>query len=330
MLLALLLLATPYEDTKSRFRLDLGDGWKWTPQPGDTQGAWFRKVDTGAIGNFGVRLFKLDKGTTLERIQKDAEYALVDEPGYRRLSENKLTVSGRDAVRREYTMFVAGNARTQRRVDDYFFLNGDFVYWLHFETLAEAFDLFQDDLKHMLESFVPIAGGQSASVVGASAMKIVGRWKKVDDELVMDLRADGSYVLGPASGTYSVERNALILRIPGQGEERFNYSLRGDVLTVSGVSLDVPIRYRRIEERAKGALTGRWRARNAKLGELRLSPGGQYTFGSASGNYSSRPDLLVMRRSDGTEILYTYVLDDDVLKLWGGDLSGETVFDRAK
>ncbi|MCC6808266.1 MAG: hypothetical protein IT381_12660 [Deltaproteobacteria bacterium] len=321
----------PYEDIKSRFRIELPEGWKWNPQPGDTLGTWFRKQDTGALGNFAVRVVKLDRTTTLDNLLKEAEGAISDEPGYRRLSDKQVTVASRATTKREYTMFVAGSDRTQRRVEDYFLQNGDHAFWLHFETLAEGFDLFREDVDQMVASFVPIAGGQKAALVGESAMKLIGRWQKIGDaELVMELKEDGTYVLGAATGSYTVEKNALILRISGQGEERFNYSLNKDELTVAGPNLDVPIHYRKIGIKRTAKLAGTWKPRSAKVSSLRLSPGGQFVFGEVTGNYKQKGDLLVMRRVDGAEVIYSLWLEVDLMKLSGGDMAGETIFDREK
>lgn len=320
--------AKAHEDIKSRFRLDLPDGWQWSPQPGDTLGTWFKKRESIAIGNFGVRVVKLDHKNTLDALLKEAEGAIDDEPGYKKLGEKQVTIGGRPATQREYTMFVAGNDRTQRRVIDHFLQNGDTAFWLHFEALAEGFDLFTDDLQHLLDTFVPIAGGQKVGVVGESALLLVGRWQKIGDaELVMDLKADGTYTLGGAAGTYTVEKNALILRV-NDGEERFLYTLNKDELTVAGANLDVPIKYRKIEKSRAAKLPGLWKPRDPKVSGLKLSPGGQYVFGAVSGNYKQKGDLLVMRRSDGAEVIYSLWLEPDLLKLSGGDLSGEVIFDR--
>jgi hypothetical protein len=322
--------AATYEDIKSRFRLDLPEGWKWNPQPGDTLGAWFRKQESIALGNFGVRVVKLDAQNTLAHLLKEAESAIVDEPGYRRLVDKQTTVAGRPATQREYTMYVAGSDRTQRRVGDYFLQNGDYAFWLHFETLAEGYDLFTDDFQHMVETFVPIAGGQKASVLGEQAQQLVGKWTKIGDAaLVMELRADGTYTLGPASGTYALEKGALILRVEGQGEERFTYSLNKDELTVASPHLDVPIHYRKVVQRKAAKLAGVWKPRSKQVSQLKLSPGGQFVFGEVTGNYRQKGDLLVMRRSDGSEVIYSLWLEPDLLKLSGGDLSSEVVFDKA-
>jgi hypothetical protein len=334
-LLFVLLLSAPlvadakvHEDIKSRFRVDLPDGWKWNPQPGDTAGTWFRKADTTVLGNFGVRVVKLDRSMTLGSLLKEAEGAIDDEPGYRKLGEKTVTVAGRETTRREYIMNVAGSDRTQRRVEDYFLQNGDHAFWLHFETLAEGFDLFREDLDFMLASFVPIAGGQKVALMGAAGAPLIGRWQKIGDaELIMELKSDGTYTLGGASGTYTIEKNALILRVAGQGEERFLTSLSGDELTVAGPNLDVPIRYRKVLQKKAAKLAGTWKPRGS-LPVLKLSPGGQFVFGATTGNYRQKGELLVVKRSDGSEMIYSVWLEPDLLKLSGGDLSGETIFDR--
>jgi hypothetical protein len=61
---------------------------------------------------------------------------------------------------------------------------------------------------------------------------------------------------------------------------------------------------------------------------LKLSPGGQFVFGATTGNYRQKGELLVVKRSDGSEMIYSVWLEPDLLKLSGGDLSGETIFDR--
>lgn len=321
--------AKPYEDTKSRFRLDMPEDWKWAPQPGDTSGTWFRRTNGLAVGNFSVRVIKLDRSTTLETVKGEAERAIVAEPGYRRLAEEALVVGGRPATRREYTMFVAGSDRTQRRVDDYFLQNGDHAFWLHFESLAEGFDLYRDDVSHFLASFVPIAGGQSTGVMGGVALELLGRWTKVGDgALVLDLRSDQQFTLGPTQGSFTVERETLTLKTE-DGEERFRFILKKDELTLAGPHLDVPIKYNRINRKLQGGLAGAWSPRKGvALGALSLSPGGQFKLGNITGNYRVRSDLLVLRDSSGNETIYTFVVDGNVLKLSGGDIASEAKFDR--
>ncbi len=320
--------AAPYEDVKQRFRLDLPEGWSWTPQPGDTFGEWFRKNDTGAIGNFGVRVIKLKTSQTLLGFAKQTEEGIRNEPGYRQLGEVPSMIGMHQSIKRDYVMFVAGSDRIQRRVQEQFFINGDYGYWLHFETLAEGFDLFQRDLDHMLASFVAIAGGQRAHTAGGKAERAMGHWKKTDDNLFFDLRLDGSFSLGDNTGTFVIDNSHLVLTIPGKAQEAFNYSFIANEMIVSGPYLEEPIHYMRVPG-PKAVLSGFWRAHQGTE-TLRLSPGGSFIFGEHTGGYQVKGDLIVLKRKDGAELTYVFLLDGDLLKLSGGDLVEEALFDRVK
>jgi len=328
LLIAPLLVSAPYEDLKRRFRLDLPDGWRWTPQPGDTLGEWFRKEDTGAIGNFGVRVVKLTGTMTLQDFAAQTENAMKSEPGYRKLLEQASMLGTHPTIKREYVMDVSGSDAVQRRAQEQFLVNGEYGFWLHFETLAEGFDLFQRDVDHLLAGFVPISGGQRAKVAGKKAEKIIGRWNKVEDNLRFDLRLDGTFTLGDQTGTYVIDEDELTITIPGKVVEKFHYAFLNNELVIAGPHLDEPIHYRRVAGPA-APLFGTWRPRGRK-GDLRLTSGGAFIYGTTSGNYHLNADLLTMKRKDGVELTYVFLLDGDLFKLSGGDLSDEVVFDRVK
>lgn len=323
-----LALAAPYEDLKQRFRLELPDGWRWTPQPGDTQGEWFRKDDTGAIGNFGVRVVKLTQGMSLSDFASQTESAVRGEPGYRKLSEAPSMLGTHPTIKREYVMFVSGSDTMQRRAEEQFLVNGTYGFWLHFETLAEGFDLFQRDVDHLFASFVPIEGGQRAKVAGKKAESLIGHWTKEYDTLKFDLRLDGTFTLGEESGTYMVDNDELIVIIPNKAVEKFHYAFVNDVMIIAGPHLDEPIRYRRVPG-PRAILYGIWQPR-IKGAALRLTSGGAFVFGERTGAYKLANDFLTLKRKDGAELTYVYLLDGDLLKLSGGDLSEEVLFDRVK
>lgn len=323
-----LALAAPYEDLKQRFRLDLPEGWRWTPQPGDTQGEWFRKDDTGAIGNFGVRIVKLTQGMRLSDFAAQTESAVHGEPGYRKLSETPSMLGTHPTIKREYVMFVAGSETMQRRAEEQFLVNGSYGFWLHFETLAEGFDLFQRDVDHLFATFIPIAGGQRAKIAGKKAQTLIGHWLKVDDSLEFDLRLDGTLRLGDQNGTYVVDNDELTITIPGKVMEKFHYAFLSGELVIAGPHLDEPIRYRRVAA-PRTILFGTWQPRS-KGASLRLSSGGAFVFGDKTGAFKLSDDLLTLKRKDGAELTYVFLLDGDLLKLSGGDLSDEVLFDRVK
>lgn len=323
-----LAFGAPYEDLKQRFRLDLPDGWRWTPQPGDTQGEWFRKEDTGAIGNFGVRVVKLTAGIGLSEFAAQTESAVRGEPGYRKLAEAPSMLGTHSTIKREYVMYVAGSDSMQRRAEEQFMVNGEYGFWLHFETLAEGFDLFQRDVDHLFASFVPIAGGQRAKVAGKKAETIIGHWIKVGDSLNFDLRLDGTFILGDETGTYMIDSDELTIIIPGKVVEKFHYAFLSDQLVIAGPHLEEPIRYRRVPG-PRAILFGTWQPR-MRGGTLRLSSGGAFVFGDKTGAFKLSGDLLTLKRRDGAELTYVYLLDGDLLKLSGGDLVEEALFDRVK
>jgi hypothetical protein len=317
----------PYDDLKQRFRIDLPDGWRWTPQPGDTLGEWFRKDDTGAIGNFGVRVVKLAAGMSLRDFVAQTEASIKGEPGYRKLAEQPSMLGTHSTIKREYVMFVAGSERTQRHAEEQFLVNGEYGFWLHFETVAEGFDLFQHDIDHLFASFVPIAGGQRAKVAGKKAEHLIGHWLKVGDTLHFDLHLDGTFALGDETGTYIADNDYLIVTIPGKVVEKFHYAFIQEELVIAGPHLEEPIHYRRVAG-PHAVLTGLWQPRGGKAAPLRLSAGGSFVFGARTGVYAVKGDLLVLKSKDGDELTYVMLLDGDLLKLSGADFVDQVLFDR--
>lgn len=327
MVLALLsinlwLLALPFEDTMHRFRLELPEGWSWTPQPGDTNGAWFKKTDTGAIARMGVRVLV---DTSLDQALAAATRMVHREPGYRLISEGR-PAEYKGATKRELVYFVGATDKVQKRIEQLFLTNGRVTYWLHFEALAEGYDLFTKDRDAIYRSFTPIAGGQRVQIAGDKAKKLLGLWRREDDGFMLDFNADGSYVLGALSGQFLVDANEITFLRMG-GSERFFYSFIGEQLVLSA-NEGASVRYRRVPKRVDKPLYGRWRAKEKDARVILMSPGGSFEFGDAKGTYRAADDLLTFRRVDGAEVTYVYLLDEDTLKLSGGDLKGEVIFLR--
>lgn len=194
------LLAVPFEDTAHRFRVELPDGWTWTPQPGDTTGAWFKKVDTGAIGRMGIRVLA---DTSVEQAQNAATRMVFREPGYRLISESRVMLPA-GGLKRELVYFVGASDKVSKRIEQIFVANGRVTYWLHFEALAEGFDLFAKDREAFYRTFTPIAGGQRILVAGEKAKKLIGRWQRQDDGFILEFKGDGNYILGALAGQFLV------------------------------------------------------------------------------------------------------------------------------
>ena len=277
-------------------------------------GEWFRKDDTGAIGNFGVRLIKVKSGTSLQSFAAQAEDGVRKEPGYRRLSEQPSMIGMHASIKRDYVMFVAGSEKVQRRVEEQFFLNGDYGYWLHFETLAEGFDLFQHDLDHLLASFVAIAGGQSRTAGGQSRARrrpLEESRRRFVFRFAFGRPAPFFAFPGDATGTLRViDNNHLVLTIPGKAVETFSYAVSSATSSSSrGLTLEEPIHYARVAL-PPAILSGAWRARGHSE-MLRLSPGGSFVFGDHTGTYKQKGDLLVAQAQRRRREL-TYVFGSTV------------------
>lgn len=291
--IALLALApvAPFEDTQKRFVIDLPEGWQFAPQPGDITGAAFQRHLHEIPANCFVKVLPLGPHTTLEQLAARLSAGVNQEPGYEQLEEKLDLIDGLPAIRRRYVVHIRGDTKWTKMAEDLFAVADGKGFWIHVETLAEAFGTFEADFNHLMRSFRPEHSGKALDPPGPSLL--VGRWAMIDAEAtILELRADGTFDLAGTRGVYEVKEDELITLPVGGHQEIFTWRVEGDQLVLSAKSLPRPMRYVRADQSTLAQIVGKWR--NADH-TLELSPGGTVIFDGASGTYRVDGGLLVLR-----------------------------------
>jgi len=234
-LIALLILAGPYEDTQHRFSVDLPAKWVFSPVPGDTAGAYFKRTQDGAIANATVRVMKFTQPVDLDTFAARVGDAADHEPGYRLLNNQAVRIGNMPAISRRFVVAINGDLKWTKMVEQRILVVGNMGFVVHVETLADAFPLFQDDFNKILLSFQP-GTGKAPSPAQAHRAKpgvLVGKWEGAGHAL--ELSPSGAAILDRSPGSYHVTSGVLILQL-GDQQVQFEYELNGDNLRLSGAN----------------------------------------------------------------------------------------------
>jgi hypothetical protein len=349
-------LAKPYDDTQGRFSLDLPDAWRMEPRFGDVFGmSWKRDVGSGR-GALGLVVHvdtdhAVDLKAMVQAVENEHLRTLV------RLDKRLADVGGRHALLLEFG--AKSKDEGAARVRAYFIEAGGHRYHVELDGPANELRRADGELDGILKSFRTKGGGASDTERAPVSKKpldsalIVGRWVN-DDDLVMMLHADGSFVLGDAKGHYEVVGHTLTFVLPGQGRETFTFVLDDttNVLTVSSSNLDKPIAYRRTsaprdpdaesasdpppEDAVKPepkpsaaypeALIGRWRTSGQAGVVLELGSSGEFVMGRMKGRWSVDGERLILSSEQGDKIAYRFEAKGGALRLSGGDLDQARTF----
>ena len=273
LILALALLGSPFQDIHKRFNLDLPAGWKYIPQPGDTRGAVFHKNLEGVPAHLNIRSLKVPVGSSAGDVADSLLATMQYEPGYRLLANDMDFLGGMPGHRIRYVIDINGDRVWQKMVEDRFLVEGKRAWVVHFETIAEAFSSFEEDLTKVSSTFALGAtsdssgGSQRGALSGRKTVsKLVGRWQMVaQPTVVFEMKKDGSFDLAGHKGSWSNRGGKLITMPDGGGEESFNWQIDGNLLLLSGVHLTTPIQYRRIRAIGSGGIYGRWQGGARRL-----------------------------------------------------------------
>lgn len=336
------LAGKPYVDTKKRFSLELEAGWELAPLPGDTLGMVFRKKADGMPGTLRVSVRPLRPGETSKQTLDEVEEGARAELGYKAGGDLPTSVGGLPALRRTFSVFASGDARTIRAIEVVALHAFGHAHVLHFETLESVSSkgraAFTRDLDRMLASYQALVGkGTYASLVGTWINRGAG------PDLVLE--EDGRFRLGPLQGGYQADGGRLVLRI-AEGAESYRYVQVDDTLTLSSPNLGEDMTFRRsgaqrvkIDEKRStvpGPLTreqliGAWRvvdSASTDVLRLQLAPSGSVAFGPLSGQWRYSTGRLTITSTANVTITYSASLNDGKLVLGGGDLDSDLTLVR--
>ncbi len=330
-------LATPYEDTQGRFRLDLGEGWTLAPRFGDTQGMVFEHRGTrrGEVAVFMVRVQEAEG--SLQSWGEALERGIRGQPGFQRLRSSRTTISGQPARVQNYRALIPQTSGVQKRMRWYLMAAGDRFYLLHAEGEQRLFRRLLPEFEAMVRSFrIPKPKRPQSA---ASAMpSLQGAWV-AESGLVLSFQADQRFRLSDLSGRYELSGDRLILHPEGRAEQRFQYSvdLVKGTLTLQAPGLPKPIRY--VKRSAKisqkeptkrsdpRSLLGRWKAGGIIL-VLRADR--SFSMGkNFSGQWRAKDGRLELIQSKSERLSYRYRVLGGHLTLSGADLEKPVVFTRA-
>jgi hypothetical protein len=262
------------------------------------------------------------------------------EKTHTRLDKRLTDVGGRHALLLEFGPLDKAEDPLMR-LRAYFLEAAGHRYELRIEGQMNSLRRLDKELDAILKSFVPKAGAQH-EVSERAADKpfepalLVGRWMN-DDKLVMEIHADGGFLLGDTKGRYELSGHTLTFILPGQGREDFNFSVddSGSVVTLNSPNLDAPMSYRRLKDgdsddepatAPKAGLPGRWQTKGLVL---ELKAGGDFSMGKMRGTWSSEGGRLTLRGTHGESVSYQFELHGDSLRLSGGDLDDPRTFRKA-
>lgn len=243
--LACLALSSTFEDVHHRFTVDLPRGWTFTPMPGDTGGATFKRVRQDVPALASIRAFPVGKTTTLETLARERKNGAAAAPGFRLIEEQLDGLAGAKAKRMRYSAHIDEEGKLVKIVEERMALIAGVAYVVHVETLASEFGSFETDFAKLFESFSPgTKSGKSGNAKVRSP--VVGRWAMAaDPSSILELKSDGSLVMGTVLGRFVVQGKSIVAMLEG-GREEFTWSIVAGDLVLNSAALDHPIRYTRV------------------------------------------------------------------------------------
>lgn len=254
LLLALLTVTAPFVDVHKRFSVELPQNFQFSPMPGDLEGVAFAVQQSGSTGYAVVRIFPKSQNATTQTVARDALLALAKMPGYRVLKEEPCVLSGMPALCRrsvhDFTVQGGGKSLSSTKMqDDALLVHGNHVFMVHCEALAEVFGSFETPFV-TFRSAVQFAGvTPSDPELSLIVSPLLGRWRMQSDKSVLfELRADGTFALAQATGTFRIEGSALLIQAQGGVEERFAWELAGNGLVLRSGAFNEPIRYEKVRK----------------------------------------------------------------------------------
>lgn len=333
--------AKPYVDTKKRFSLEQPDGWGLAPLPGDTTGMIFKKTVDGIPGTLRVSVRPIAPSETPKQTLDELENAMKAELGYKPGTDLPTSVGLLPAMRRTFSVFASGDARTVRAIEVIALHAYGHVHLLHFETLqqlsAAKRSVLTRDLDKMLASYQALVGKDTYAT-------LIGTWINLGGGPDLVLEEDGRFQLGPLKGGYQADGGKMALRV-ADGGEVYRYVLVDNLLTLSSPNLGDDMRFKRSgAQRVRldqpkvtaGPLTreqliGTWRVvdvASTDVMKMQLGSTGSVAFGGLSGRWRYSTGRLTITSTQNVEVTYSASLTDGKLVLGGGDLDRDLTLVR--
>lgn len=151
-----------WSDPKGRFSIDLPVGWAAKVQDGaPVVDFWKRHPDHGAVAHVTVMMKTVPPNVNVRHVALHVEKDVKKTArGFQVLERERLSMSGRDAVRTHFTYRELGNAQLVNEVDQYVVVLGERAFVLTFEHAFGARPIFTEDFGHMVKGFAGRAPGE--------------------------------------------------------------------------------------------------------------------------------------------------------------------------
>ncbi len=332
-LLYALLIGVSFVDNGHRFGVDLPEGWRVVPSypvSEEESLVTFQREFDGILAQGFVRVFPVGRATINEVVGQMAQ-ANRKEPGFKLLGEGLERLGGMSAVRRRYQSQVSG-PQLVKFAEDVISLDAGVCYVVHFEALAEVFDLFTADFMLVLNSF-KTSGFDVATGDQPQAGPWVGTWAMRQREKVrLRLLGDGTFDLDGTQGTYVVNGPVLTTVLRDGQHEDFTWAVYDNELALSNDNLGKAIRYRRLNDDGRVVLGDRdkmlgiWQSKEHTL-DLRAN--GEAFLGSEQGTFQAQGGVLSLHLPNG-RFIFQYELRGEALTLHGERFGKATTLFRAK
>lgn len=240
-------LAAQFTDVHKRFTLELPEGFRFAPMPGDLEGVTFAATLGGSTAFAVVRIFPARQGATTEQVDREMLTVLQRQPGLRVVREGRCSLGGQAArCRRSVQSFEVDTKQRTKMQEDALFLQGGTVYMLHVEALAEVFGTFETGFGTLRDTLQFSALGPEDPALQGLTSPLVGRWAmRADPSVILHLRADGTFTLAGSAGTFRIQGGAFVMLAHGGTDERFHWTVRGTELVVRSEAHDELIVYDR-------------------------------------------------------------------------------------
>ena len=147
--------STTFVDPLGRFALELPPDWGQQTGKSGTSGVSFQREVDGVPAYAAIRVIAFSQPMTLEAFVRAASNANRGAPGFRLLEEEAIPIAGKPGVRQRFILYINGDPKWPKMVEQRMVLVGDRGFVLHGETVAEAFGTFADDFVAMFASFRP-------------------------------------------------------------------------------------------------------------------------------------------------------------------------------
>jgi hypothetical protein len=239
--------ASIHDDPQGRFHVFLPPGWFFAPQPGETHGAFFQRLEGDKAAFASISIMFLPAGSDLNAFATATLKAFRQEPLFKLIYQERRLQKGRYFIYRRYEIGVPSGQKLTKTVEEGLFLLPSLQpkspvvgFLVHAETLKEGLAFFNDDLKSWTHTAV-VPGPSPKHEVFQQPMSfarqlpqrllLIGHWQGTRHQLFFS--PNGQIVLDGVLGNYYAEEGVIKVNIAGETYV-FRFDVQKNTLWLAG------------------------------------------------------------------------------------------------